>query len=213
MKILPFPVWTVLVAVLFGPGAHCGERALPQPPVMTAPETTRATIPAPISDGRLSPPPPPVQKPDFRIESTQVKEVDVVAAPPMPGLPPVEGAITLKVHTVADPGLPDPPPPLPPPSVTDPAVKARLAEMSAKYKEMRIVFLSATVYDHRRTLLRCHPSGGVGREITAWSNLDFNHFRGFGDFEATGADGGLRKYALLMGVVNENTEQIGRAHV
>ena len=51
---------------------------------MTAPETTQATIPAPISDGTPSPPPLPVQKPDFRIESTQVKQVDVVETPEMP---------------------------------------------------------------------------------------------------------------------------------
>jgi hypothetical protein len=31
---------------------------IPPLPVMTAPETTQATIPAPISDGRPSPPPP-----------------------------------------------------------------------------------------------------------------------------------------------------------
>ena len=117
------------------------------------------------------------------------------------------GTITIKVHTVTDPGLPDPPPPLPALPVTDPEVKARLAEMSAKYKQTQLVFLSATVYDHKRTLLRCYPSGNRGKEITAWSNLDFNHFCGFGDFEATGADGEVRKYALLMGIGNENTER------
>ena len=209
MKILSFPVWTVLAAVLIGPKVHCEELAPLQQPVMTAPETTRAAIPSPISDGKPSPPPLPVQKPDFHIASTLTKEVDVVEAPEMPGLPAVQGTITLTVHTVTDPGLPDPPPPLPPLPVTDPEVMARLAEMSAKHKQTEIVFLSATVYDHKRTLLRCYPNREAGKEITAWSNLDFNHFCGFGDFEATGADGEVRKYALHMGIGNENTARRG----
>lgn len=178
------------------------------PAVRTAPETTNATIPGSISDGTPAPALPlPVQKPDFRIESTQVKQVDVVEAPELPELPPVTGTITIKVHTVTDPGLPDPPPPLPSLSVTDPAVKARLAETNANYKQTQFVFLSATVYDHHRTLLTCYPSGQLGKEITAWSNLDFNHFCGFGDFEATGADGEVRKYALFMGIGNEKLER------
>jgi hypothetical protein len=175
--------------------------------VRTPPLTTKAIIPGRITDGTAPPPPPPVEKPDFQIESTQVKQLDVVEAPPMPDLPPVEGTITLNVHTVADPGLPDPPPPLPPLPVDDPQVKARLAEMSAKYRETKVLFLSATVYDHKRTLVRCHPNGATAKEITAWSNLDFNHFCGFGTFEAKDADGEVRKYALLMGIGNENTER------
>ena len=202
------PSLPILVVILTLHANHwfllAGDAAVPQ--VRTAPATTDASIAAPISDGRPSPPPPPVEKPDFRIEGTQVMRVDVVEAPPMSGLPPVEGTITLKVHSVADPGLPDPPPPpLPPLPATDPQVVERLAEMGAKYKETRILFLSATVYDHRRTLLRCHPNGAAAREITAWSNLDFNHFCGFGGFEAKDADGEVRKYSLLMGIGNENT--------
>ena len=173
----------------------------------TAPATTEATIPGDISDGSPSPPPPPVEKPDYRILSTQVKQMEVVKAPEMPELPPVEGTVTITVHTVSDPGLPDPPPPLPALAADDPQVQSRLAEMRANHGETRILFLSATVFDHSRTFLRCFltGTGNAGKEITAWSNLDFNRFCGFGEFEAKGADGEVRKYALLMAIGNEDT--------
>jgi hypothetical protein len=190
----------VTAASVLTAGLICG-RVFAQE-VRTPSATTVAVIPElPVA----SAPPPPVVKPDFQIESTQVKRVDVVEAPEIAGLPPVAGRITIKVHNVADPGLPDPPPPLPSLDVDDPQVKARLAELSAKYKETRRVFLSATVYDGKRTFLRCYPNGDVDKEITAWTNVDFNHFCGFGGFEATGADGETRKYSLLMGIGNENT--------
>lgn len=189
------------------PSGEVDAGALTRLEVRTPPAGTVATIPAPIPDGSLPPPPPPIEKPDFQIESTQIKRVGVIEGPEMAGLPPVEGTITLTVHNVADPGLPDPPPPLPPQPITDPQVKERLAELTAKYQQTRYIFLSATVYDHKRTLLRCNPNGAVGREISAWSNLDFTHFCGFADFEATGADGEVRKYDLLMFVGIENTQR------
>jgi hypothetical protein len=72
----------------------------------------------------------------------------------------------------------------------------------------RLVFVSATVYDHSRTLLRCHPNGNVKKEITVWSNLDFNHFSGFSAFEVKAADGKVRRYdLLLMGIGNEDTQR------
>lgn len=172
--------------------------------VRVAPSTTHASIPERISDGTPSPPPPPVEKPDFQVESTQVKRLDVVEAPPMPGLPPVEGTITLTVRNVADPGLPDPAPPPEPRSIEDPEIKARLAELSAKHREIRVAFVSATVYDRSRTRLTVYPNGGIDKAVTVWSNLDFNHFTGFGSFEARDAGGGTRKYYLLMGIGNEN---------
>jgi len=168
--------------------------------------TAIAVIPGPLSDGTPAPPAPPPVLPDFQIESTQVRRVEVVEAPPMSGLPPVTGTITIKVHQVADPGLPDPPAPLPPLAADDPRVIENLSALSAKYRGTRIVFVSATVYDRARTLLTCYPSGGTNKEVKFWSNLDFNHFSGFGTFEATDADGEVRSYALLMGIGNENPE-------
>jgi hypothetical protein len=188
---------------LFLPRVSSAEQA-PAPIIRTAPESTRAVIPGPLADGRPSAPPPPVEKPDFQVRSTQVRELEVSEAPPMPGLPPVTGTIRMTVHEVDDPGLPDPPPP-PPPQPLDPEAKSRLAALSANFRRTKILFLSATVYDHSRTLLRCYPNGSTGRTIFAWSNLDFNHFSGFGDFEASGADGSVRKYSLHMGIGNENT--------
>jgi len=173
--------------------------------VRTPPATTVAVIPAPIHDGTPSEPPPPVVKPDFRIESTQVKQLRVVESPPMPGLPPVEGTITLTVRNVADPGLPDPPAPMPRLSSLDPEELERLAEFAAEHLEARLAFVSATVYDRSRTRLTCYPSGGVNKAITAWSNLDFNHFSGFGTFEAGETGGKVRSYHLLMGIGNEDT--------
>jgi hypothetical protein len=131
--------------------------------------------------------------------------MEVVEAPELPDLPPIQGTKTLTVHLVDDPGLPDPPPPLPPRPADDPQVKALLEEMSANYRETQIVFVSAMVYDHSRTLLTCYATGNSRREITVWSNLDFNHFSGFGTFNAKGADGETRNYALLMGIGNEIT--------
>ena len=180
--------------------------------VRVAPSTTHASIPARISDGAPSPPPPLVEKPDFQVDSTQVKRLDVVEAPPMPGLPSVEGTITLTVRNVTDPGLPDPPPPPEPRSIEDPEIKARLAKLSAKYRETRIAFVSARVHDRSRTRLTVYPNGGPEKAVTVWSNLDFNHFSGFSKFEATDGSGAVRKYSLLMGIVNENVDLRRRLH-
>ena len=75
-----------------------------------------------------------------------------------------------------------------------------------------MVMLSATVYDHNRTLLHCNISGGgAAEEITAWSNLDFNHFCGLGGFEVTAANGKVRSYSLMMSIGDENANHEGPA--
>ena len=163
-----------------------------------------ASIPGKISDGTPSPPVPPPVLPDFKIKSTVVREMDVLEAPPLAGLPPVEGTITATVHLVEDPKLPDPPPALVPPidSMVPPRVIDRnLSEWS------RSVFVSAMVYDHSRTLLRCHPTGNVKKEIIAWSNLDFNHFSGFSKFEIKAADGTVRQYSLMVSICNVDSQK------
>ena len=176
--------------------------------VRMAPATTIAVLPAApsIDDTALLEPPAPVEKPDFQIESTQVKLLDVVESPPMPGLPPVEGTITLKVHSVADPGLPEPPAPSPVQYAENGQLCELLAEYAKERQKIRHAFISATVYDHSRTRLTCYPSGGRDHAVTVWSNIDFNHFGGIVSFEATGADGEPREYFFLMGIGNENTE-------
>ncbi len=161
-----------------------------------------AEIPGALSDGKASPPMPPPVLPDFKVESTVVREVDVVEAPPMSGLPPVTGTIIETVHLVEDPELPDPPPPPAPPVDSGAAVPL---EVSPEHS--RCLFLSATVYDHSRTLLRCSASGNPRKEITVWSNLDFNLFSGFSTFSVTGSGGEVRAYDMMgMGIGNEETE-------
>lgn len=171
--------------------------------VRQAPAATVASFPE--APAVAPQPAAPVVPPDFRVESTQVKRVDVVEAPEMPDLPPVEGPITLKINAVADPGLPDPPPPLPPLPPDDPEVRERLAALAAEHRQTTVGFVSATVYDGSRTLLRCYPNGGLDKQVTAWSNVDFNHLCGFATFEATGGDGEVRKYSLLMSIGNVNS--------
>lgn len=108
------------------------------------------------------------------------------------------------MHLVEDRKLPDPPPPVP---VLGTGGNLHLAGPDES-EWSRLVFVSATVYDHSRTLLRCHPNGNVKKEITVWSNLDFNHFSGFSSFEVKAADGGVRRYdLLLMGIGNEDTQK------
>jgi len=157
-------------------------------------------------------PQPAAEKANFRIQSTQVKLVDVVESPPMPGLPPVEGTITLKVHSVADPGLPEPVHALPPREkqpvfFNDPQALEHLARLEEEKQRNRFAFVSATVYDRSRTRLRFHSSGEGHNAVTAWSNIDFNHFSGCGSFEAVGANGETRSYQLMLSIGNEDTEQ------
>ncbi len=165
--------------------------------------TEDTSIPGAISDGKPSLPAPPPVLPDFKIKSTVVRELDVVEPPPMSGLPPVTGTIMETVHLVEDPKLPDPlPPPAPP---DDSGAKVHMEDRS---DQPRYLFLSATVYDHSRTLLRCQTSGNPGKEITAWSNLDFNCFSGFSTFSVKGNGGEIRSYEMMgMGIGNEDTEK------
>ncbi len=157
-----------------------------------------------IADGKPGLPAPKPEPIPFEVMSSVTKRVHVVESPEMPGLPAPEGIISVTVQLVKDPGLSDPPPPLPALPPDDPAVLARMAESGAKYRETQLVYISATVYDRSRTLLRCYPVGGEKRKITAWSNLDFNHFCGFATYRVKRADGEIRKYGLVMGLDNQS---------
>ncbi len=175
--------------------------------VRTPPATTLAELPAsiPIDASTQADLSPEIETPDFEIESTQIKLIDVVEPPPMPGLPPVEGTMTLKIHSVVDPGLPEIPehsPALP----EELATGGEVEPVNSNLLDMGIVSISATVYDHSRTLLTCNMGGGIDKTITAWSNIDFNHFSGIGNFEAKGADGKTRSYMLLMSSGDETTD-------
>jgi hypothetical protein len=181
--------------------------------IRLAPSATIASIPEPLTVERSASTPLPVTKPDFQVESTQVKLLDVVESPPMAGLPPVEGTITLTVQTAKDPGLPDPPPPVEPKTISNPDALARYATRNAEFRKTRIAFVSATIYDRKRTRVTVYPNGGLDKAVSAWSNVDFNHFCGFGCFEAKyGENGDLRKYNLFVTVINEDTVMRAQRH-
>jgi hypothetical protein len=166
-------------------------------------------IPAPLKDGTR---PAPLPKPEpihFTVRSSRTIRMDVTQAPEIPGLPPVTGKINVTMQAVEDPNLPDPAP-LPALPPDHPAVVARMAELAGKYRGTELVFVSATVHDRKRTLLRIHRFGEAGGDVTAWSNLDFNHFSGFSTFRVKDAiDGTLYDYGLLMGIGNEDNRRMG----
>jgi len=165
-------------------------------------------IPVPITDGTPSPPAPKPEPIDFKVLSSHTTRKDVTEAPEMHDLPPITGTINFTVQLVEDPKLPDPPPPLPALPPEDPAVIARLEELREKYRGTELVFLSATVYDQNRTFLRIYPNGKIGDEVTAWSNLNFNHFCGFSTYRVKDAtDGTLYDFGLLMGIGGIDTRR------
>jgi hypothetical protein len=165
-------------------------------------------IPAPITDGTPSPPPPKPEPIDFEVLSSRTTRMDVTKAPEMPDLPPITGTINVIVQLVENPNLPEPPPPLPALPPDDPAVIARLAEPAEKHRGTELVFLSATVYDHNRTLLRIYPNGKFEQQVEAWSNIDFNHFGGFATYRVKDAvDGTLYDFGLLMGIGGIDTRR------
>jgi hypothetical protein len=172
--------------------------------------TTRwdVEIPTPITEGTPSPPPPMPAPLDLKILSSSTTRMEVTKAAEMPDLPPIKGTINVTVQLVEDPKLTDPPPPLPALPPDNPAVIARLMELKEKHRGTELVFLSATVYDQNRTLLRIYPNGKADAVITAWSNLDFHHFGGFSTYRVKDAkDGTLHDIGLLMGIGGADTRR------
>lgn len=166
-------------------------------------------IPGPISDGTRPAPTPAPEPINFKVKSSHTSRMEVTKAPEISDLPPITGTINVTVQVVEDPQLLDPPPPLPALPPDDPAVVARLAELSEQYVGTQLVFLSAEVHDHNRTLLSIYPNGKHDGAVTAWSNLDFNHFSGFSTFRVKdGLDGTLHDIALLMGIGNTDKQRL-----
>lgn len=102
-------------------------------------------------------------------------------------------------NRVAPPVLPEPPPAPPAPTAAEIAA-AKAAWDREPHKKYEILFLSATVYDHKVTEIRWY--GGT-REFRVFSNIDFNYLRGAGEFETADT-----VYMLLMGIGDETTESI-----
>jgi len=122
-----------------------------------------------------------------------------------------QGGRTVTIQKIEPPPVSTPPPAAPaPPALSEAEIAARIAEWRGKAPEFRMAILSATVFDHSRTFLRCWISGGSGNdepreEFACWSNIDFNHFNGVGSVEI----GGVR-YGLITGVGNIDTERMRR---
>jgi len=141
----------------------------------------RVTIDGILSDA--TPPPSPLPKVlhEFKVISTE--EI------------PLEQRKMI-VRRVEDPGFPDPTPQ--PPAVIDPATVAAFKnspaylEWQEKQTQTTTLFLSASVVDHRATLLRWWEDG---KEYQAWSNLDFKFLTGFASFSK-----GDRHFVTFMGV-------------
>jgi hypothetical protein len=166
-------------------------------------------IPEVIADGtrsELAVKPEPV---DFKVLSSRTTRMQVSESSEMSDLPPIRGPINITVQLVEDPNLPDLPPPLPALPPDDPAVIARLAELQEKHRSSELVFLSATVDEHKRTLLRVYLNGRDEGSITAWSNLDFHHFCGLSSYWVKDAqDGSIHDFSFLMGIGTAETGQL-----
>lgn len=104
-------------------------------------------------------------------------------------------------HRVVPPNLPQPPPPVPlaPPLLTP---EEEAAQFQWEQKEHKFIFLSATVYDRRLTELRWNDET---REYRAFSNIDFNYFTGFSDFQTQTAS-----YFFFLGIGNESNAAFNR---
>lgn len=109
------------------------------------------------------------------------------------------------MNQVVPPALPEVPAPLPAADVNDPAVQTRLAVMRENYRETNLIFVCATVYDHQKTFIRWWPAGGAGKEISGWSNLDWNHLCGFSTYVAADANEEPQNCALLLAIGDLNT--------
>jgi len=192
MKSVPFAL-----AVLIGLPSLTAQEAAPAKWVVELPVPLVQATPA-----EEVPEPEPIE---FDVLVSRTKNVHVSQAAEMADLPPVEGTIAMTIQKVANPNLPAPLLPLPPLAPDDPAVIARLQELKDSYKGTELVFISATVYDHHRSLVRIYPNGQTDNEVVAWSNLDFNHFSGkFGMYRVREPDGSFQDVGLLMGLGNED---------
>jgi hypothetical protein len=140
------------------------------------------------------------------VVSSHTTEQFVTEASPDTSLPPVAGRINVTLQVVAPPGFPEPVDPLPALPPDDPQVQARLAGLSQTHRGTELAFVSATVYDGSRTLLRIYPNGQAEQAVSAWSNLDFNAFIGYSTYRIDHEDGTHEQRALLMGIGNIKTE-------
>ena len=176
-----------------------------QVPTIPTPEVMGETaVIGIICDGAPTPPAPERKLPDLVVKNTTTKKIMREEPSGVPGLQPVRKKVMLTKHLVEDPHLPEPPPPPPPADMTALAPIDQMVQFGTDGSEPQSVFVSATVYDHQRTLLRWHPNGRPEAEMTAWSNIDFNHLCGISEYMYNG-----RRFSLMMGIGDESTAPLG----
>ena len=190
------PIPLVLLAVLVAATSLRSQDA----PIVFPPDPTTTHIIGNIANGTPSPPAPVPVVPNFAVKSSWTAQVVREEPAPLPGMTPVRKPVNVTVQVVEDPHLPTPPAPAPVNS--DPAAIARFKAMVAARPKVENIFLSATVYDHQRTMLRWYPNGHPDQEVIAWSALDFNAMSGFSKFTYNG-----NTYNLFMFVGNDSSEQ------
>ncbi len=152
-----------------------------------------------VADGKSTYKAPKPEPIDFEVIKSRTQKVQVKESPEMAGLPAPEGMMNLKVELVNEPELEELLP-LPLLEAKDPAVVARVGELSKEYPESKLLLVSASVYNNSVTQFRIQANEPGAKEITGWSNIDFKHFSGFATYQVKGTDGVLRSYGLVMSV-------------
>ncbi|MCF7734424.1 MAG: hypothetical protein K9N23_22265, partial [Akkermansiaceae bacterium] len=168
---------------------------------------TDPSAPAPVIHGSVAdgtppapaPPKPPAAPP--RILRSLHKPVERVH-PSAAGGARQAATVRATLEFVAKPASPPEPIPLsPPPPRPAAAIDSAWLEQFRAARAARPphsqVFISATVYDGTRSLIRWWISGTKGGMFSAWSNVDFTCLGGFNSFSWKGHD-----YSLLMSTGN-----------
>lgn len=126
-----------------------------------------------LADGSPAPPRPPV--PRLQVEPCDLRETTVAE---------LDGR-TITIQRIGPRRLPEPAT-VPFSGELDEAIvsEARSAARTRpadEFKPVRVLFVSAIVYDHETTFLRWSDQTGEPT-LEGWGNVDFNHRRGFSGF-------------------------------
>lgn len=137
----------------------------------------------------------------LRVVRSSSIEKYVRYSPPMPGLPPIEGEVTVTMQLLDAPVKAAEIPPVKPGEVApNSEFIARLKTEKERCLGQEMIFLSVTVYDSRHSLVRVFPGNRNEDAVTAWSNVDFQHFSGVNLYQVFESDLLYREVGVLMGV-------------
>lgn len=141
--------------------------------------------------------------PAFTVLSSVTQQVMKEEPAPLAGMVPVRKVVSETVQIVDDPQLIVKKPEEPKPKITRELTEEQRARWLAQRRKTITVNISATVYDHQRTLLRWYPHGHRAPAMTAWSAIDFNLFSGLYRFVHEDQEFIL----LLMHIENVDTQK------